>query len=359
MEPGNRASRGRLWTAGVIGLFAAALIASLNISFPYYIWTPGSAEALQPLVRVAGGHRTSSGALMLTTVLEIPASNLYMLLYGLLQPNHELWPAQEVSGGLTDRQYLQVENYMMVTARQGAVAAALRYLHKPVTVKTAGYEVISLDRPRSDSPSVLQPGDLITRVAGVNLAQDPAALLQILHSARVGSRLPVRIVRDGRAMQVSVPVLNLSPEPGRILPGIGIITELAQTVQTPIRIRIDSGDIDGPSAGLMFALEVINQLWPYGDLTHGYKIAGTGTIDANGDVGQIGGATLKVLAAYRAGARYFFVPKDLRPGDDNESRAEAEARALHGAITVVPVATLAQAVAFLRALPGRHRAAGV
>jgi PDZ domain-containing protein len=346
-----RVTRGRLWTAGSIVLLAVVLIASLNISFPYFIWTPGSAENLQPLVRVSGGHRTSSGALMLTTVLEIPASNLYMLLYGLLRPNHELWPAREVSGGLSVRQYLQVENYMMATARQGAVVAALRYLHKPVAVKTAGYEVITLDKPRSDGPSVLKPGDLITRIAGVSLARDPAALLTILHNARIGSRLPVGIVRNGRAMRVSVPIVNLSPKPGQTLPGIGIITQLAQTVRTPIRIRIDSGGIDGPSAGLMFALEVINQLWPHGDLTHGYKIAGTGTIDAKGNVGQIGGARLKVLAAYRAGARYFFVPKDLQPGDNNESHAEAEARALHGAITVVPVATLGQAVAFLRSLP--------
>jgi PDZ domain-containing protein len=97
----------------------------------------------------------------------------------------------------------------------------------------------------------------------------------------------------------------------------------------------------------MFALEILNQLTP-GDLTRGLKIAGTGTISAEGEVGQIGGVEQKVMAADREGADLFFVPADVRPGDSNQSKAEAVAREIGSRMKIVPVHSLEEAVRYLK-----------
>lgn len=108
----------------------------------------------------------------------------------------------------------------------------------------------------------------------------------------------------------------------------------------------------GPSAGLMFALAIVNR---FSDLTHGYRIAGTGTIDASGQVGPIGGARFKVVGAQRAGMQYFLVPAVWYPyttwyGRYTSNFDEARACRCAGAMRLVPVRTLAEALSFLHHL---------
>jgi PDZ domain-containing protein len=107
----------------------------------------------------------------------------------------------------------------------------------------------------------------------------------------------------------------------------------------PVKISIKPGDIGGPSAGLMFSLGIIERLQRH-SITHGCTVAGTGTIDYQGNVGAIGGAKQKIIAARDAGAKYFFVPNvkdNLQP-----------ALSARGNVTVVPVKTLRQAVDYLK-----------
>lgn len=107
----------------------------------------------------------------------------------------------------------------------------------------------------------------------------------------------------------------------------------------PFQVEIASGDVGGPSAGLMFALGLYDQLTP-SDLTQGRTIAGTGTIDPQGGVGPIGGIEDKVLAAERVGATVFLVPKDNM----------AELQSIDtGAMRLVSVATFQDAVDALSA----------
>lgn len=123
----------------------------------------------------------------------------------------------------------------------------------------------------------------------------------------------------------------------------------------PYPTTIDDRDLaGGPSAGLMFALAVVDRLTP-GGITHGYKIAGTGTIDVAGQVGPIGGARFKVLGAQRAGMQYFFVPARWYPytawyGRYTSNADEAQTCGCAGAMRLVPVRTLAEALTFLRHL---------
>jgi PDZ domain-containing protein len=131
------------------------------------------------------------------------------------------------------------------------------------------------------------------------------------------------------------------PAAGSTTPRIGItVSPTGERLSLPFPVTIVPQQIvGGPSAGLMFSLAVFDALTPE-DLTAGHRIAGTGTIDLNGNVGTIGGVQQKVAAAERAGAQYFLCP----PGNYEQARAAAR----H--IQVVRVATVQQAVAFLRTL---------
>jgi PDZ domain-containing protein len=107
----------------------------------------------------------------------------------------------------------------------------------------------------------------------------------------------------------------------------------------PFRIEISSGDVGGPSGGLMFALGLYDALTP-GDLTDGRTIAGTGTITPSGEVGGIGGIADKVIGADRADASVFLVPEQNMPELDDVDT---------GDMRLIPVATFDEAVEALRA----------
>ena len=352
MMPANAAKRKRPWFFISVIIVCVILIALSYIPLPYYIYSPGNAESLQPLIQVSGGHKTEKGSFMLTTVYVVYAKNVYDLLYGLSLPDHQLLPVSQVDPGLTDRQYTQIEDYMMTSSHQSAEIAALQYLKKPVQVHVLGVQVIYV-YPSSKAEGLLQPGDVITSIDGQNL-QNPSRLVQVLRHATVGEKVSLSILRGGRKLQLSVPLVSLTANPKQHEVGLGISAGLAVSVKTPIRIRINSGDINGPSAGLMFTLEVINQLYKHGDLTKGYRIAGTGTMSENGIVGQIGGVEHKIVAAANAHANYFFVPMDTSKGDTNEAHAMEAAKRIHTTMKVIPVHTLKQAIGFLQHLPQKR-----
>ncbi|HZT96410.1 MAG TPA: S16 family serine protease, partial [Chloroflexota bacterium] len=173
-------------------------------------------------------------------------------------------------------------------------------------------------------------------------------------SHRPGSVLRMTILRQGRVRNVKVPTIradncgNAVAHGGHTLVGISMI----QPLRIPVRVRIATGDVGGPSAGLAFALGIVEQLTGR-DLTHGNKVAATGTIQLNeqrlpggrtafdSPVGPIGGARQKALAAQAAGAAYFLVPV----------ANYADALSAHAHLKVIAVRDLRQALAVLAHLP--------
>lgn len=341
---------GRNFGTMLLVILCVALIALYFIPLPYYVYAPGSAEVLAPLITVKGGHKTERGSFMLTTVLVVYADNVYDLLYGLMLPHSQLLPESQVDPGFTNRQYDAIERYMMASSHEDAVIAALQFLHKPIQVKTYGVQVIYVE-PDSKADRLLRAGDVITALNGTSL-RNPNVLLSLLSHMKPGQVVHLKVLRGVQQVSMRVPLIRLPGIKGSqtARAGIGFIPAAATHISTPISIRISTGDINGPSAGFMFTLEVINQLYGHGDLTRGYRIAGTGTIDASGNIGQIGGAAHKVVAAAAAHAQIFFVPADQHVGDTNALHAEQEAAKLHTSMRVVPVKTLRQAVAFLLSL---------
>jgi Lon-like protease len=179
---------------------------------------------------------------------------------------------------------------------------------------------------------VLRSGDIITAVDGtpVNCHHDAAALIR---ARRPGAPVTLTVSRRGHAQTFRLRTVSISGTPV-----VGV--QVGESFVFPFKVHISIGNIGGPSAGMMFALGIIDKITP-ADLTDGRFIAGTGEIEANGKVDPIGGIQQKMAGARNAGATVFLAPA-ANCGDT--------AGAVPPGLRVVKVATLSGAVAALTAL---------
>jgi len=307
-----------------------------------YMFMPGDALQVQPMIKIKGhAPYRAAGKLYMTDVTVYKVDHLLEELYAKVNPDVDLEPAQSVSGGLSQNQYLQLNTQLMSDSIQQAEAAALRV--SPgygLKYRVDGPQVVVI-LTNTDAAGKLKPGDVIKSVDGhrVAHAQQVSPLVQRL---RPGQIVTLGVERAGTSTTVRVRTIasrNGVPDKSGKRALIGVQLQDKVSFVFPVHIAIDRGNIVGPSAGLMFTLGIIEQL-ERKDLTHGCPVAGTGTIDYLGNVGAIGGAKQKIIAASHAGAKYFLVP-DV---PDNVQPAEAH----RGGVTVLPVKTLQQALQFLR-----------
>ena len=200
----------------------------------------------------------------------------------------------------------------------------------------------------SPSDEVLDPGDRIISVDGEEI-EGVEDLGRILAGLEPGDVVAMRIERldangDPVVLDVDVELTSSPEEPDRTI--VGFYPFDTRRVELPFELDIDTGSIGGPSAGLAFTLTLIDELTP-GELTGGQRIAVTGTIELDGTVGPIGGLRQKASAVAQAGVEVFLVPARQREDDI------AAARLAGGDdLTIIPVATLDEALAALVDLGG-------
>lgn len=320
------------------------------IPTPYYLYQPGPMEELHPKIKVEGGYTEEQGSFYLTTVLSVKAMNPYLLAYGLVAPHTDIVKEEEVKGDLTDAEYSKLLDFMMKDSKQNALVAGFKEAGEVVDINYHGIFVNAI-LPDSPAKNVLKVGDIITRIDGKKMNEAPDFISYIEENKQAGDEATLTITRGKEELKKTVDMVLLDQATGKV--GIGIVPDEEFTVTVPRKVDIESEDIGGPSAGLMFSLEILNQLTPE-DLTKGYQIAGTGTIDHNGNVGQIGGITHKITAAFQEGADIFFTPKDVTSFDRNEKDAMDEVKENGYDIKVIPVATLSEAVNYLKGLDKKN-----
>jgi Lon-like protease len=281
----------------------------------------------QPLIDIQG-QRTypTTGELDLTTVRVFggPGSSTTLLevLEGWANPGEDVVPYGDVYGrGTTPQQNKEQGHREMVTSQEAAAVAALRLLGYAATQ----IEVAEVAR---DAPAaaVIAAGDRILSVNGT-ATPDGDLLHTALQKVTPGQAATVVIERAGQRRTVSARTRR-GPDGSTLL---GVSVELAAHLPFPVKINLN--DVDGPSAGTMFALGIVDKLTP-ADLAGGRHIAGTGTVDVDGLVGPIGGVRQKMLGARSAGADFF-----LAPADDC---SEVTGHVPEG-LSVVKISTLAQA----------------
>jgi PDZ domain-containing protein len=227
----------------------------------------------------------------------------------------------------TEKQVEQQNAQEWTDSQASAVTVALTKLGYPVQtyVKsvTAGGAATGL----------LQANDVITAVNGTKVT-NPTKLTGLVRAKPVGTALTVDYTRAGKA--ASTQITTKAGTDDASTPRLGI--EIATKQPAPFTVKIDLDKIGGPSAGLMFTLGILDKLQP-ADLTGGKIIAGTGTIDDDGNVGPIGGIPQKLVGAKDAGAQIFLVPKD--------NCAEALKNAVSG-LPMAEVATVDDALTALK-----------
>jgi len=183
----------------------------------------------------------------------------------------------------------------MADSQQEAIAVALRALGQTVS------QVVTIGSLTKDSPAkgVLRPGDVVVSIDG-RAVTTSAAVRAVVRAHRPGEIVAFTVRRAGQEQALTV---KAGASAGRTVVGVLLRTAFV----FPTKVSINAGNVGGPSAGMMFSLAVYDKLTP-GALTGGAAIAGTGTIDSAGNVGEIGGIQQKLVGARRGGATWFLAP---------------------------------------------------
>ncbi|UUZ85878.1 PDZ domain-containing protein [Paenibacillus sp. P26] len=351
----KRASR--LVFSVFIGVALVYLVYFLPL--PYYIFMPGTAEPIRPMVEVSKPVTEEKGSLMLTTV-RVSDATVFGYLAAFFQPYEELHKKEEpLRNNETEAEYTRRQEVVMLTSQESAIQAAYNKLKIPYKISNDGVILLQVykDYPAHD---VLQAGDYIVKVddKAIGTRED---LLNELKGKKAGDSVTISYKRKGvvRTKEIALKVLP-SDGPGQPeRAGLGVVPADVQSVKAEAenqQVKIQAGEIGGPSAGLMFSLEIYNKL-STADITKGYKIAGTGTIDEHGNVGVIGGIQHKIVAADRAGAEIFFAPKDYNQNGQsipNYSDAKKRAEEIGTKMKIVPVGTMDDALNYLASLPPKN-----
>jgi len=310
---------------------AAALAVCLSVvELPLFVEAPGRARSVLPLIDVDGTSTYESEGRLLLTTVNVGRLNAFETLAAWIDPEAEVIPEHVViPPGQTDQEYERVSRSQMDQSKIAAVAVALELLTDYPDEHGPGVIVQDV-LGGAPAEGRLFPGDLITHVNGSPVA-DVGQLRDAIGAAEDGRPVTLRVrpIEGGATSSVEVRPTRVE---GVDRPVIGIAT----VANFPYEVDIQSGAIGGPSAGLMWALGVIETLTPE-DLTGGRVIAGTGTVDLEGRVGRIGGVRQKVVGAEEAGAEMFLLPR----GDMPDARGAGEG------IELVPVDTVEQALRFL------------
>ncbi len=327
--------RGATLLAGAVVLVVLVVLSFVGIKVPYVELGPGPTwdtlgkDHGKDVISISGGSVTESkGQLRMVTVGVQDDLSLWQAIQGWLSPDDAVVPREVIYPPDESQQQVDQQNAQdFKDSQNSAETAALRELGYPVQVTISD---VSAGAPAQGH---LQKDDVITTVDGQKVTS-AQKLTQLIRAKPAGTALTIGYTRAGAAGTTTV--TSAKADDGN--PRIGVT--VGQKQPSPYQISFSLQDVGGPSAGLMFSLGIIDKLEPQ-DLTGGLDIAGTGTIDDEGNVGAIGGIAQKMRGAKRDGAKYFLAPAD--------NCGEAVANAVSG-LEIVKVATLDDALKALQVL---------
>ena len=332
----KRLTPARLAAAGLVLLVVVGVVLWLAPS-DSYIFLPDRAHPVAPLVSVAGGKDpTDGGGIYFVDVFVRKASWLERLFPG-IREGSTIVPASVVQPpGVSEKARRTEDLRAMSRSQEVAAAVALRTLGYKVTARATGVLVQDVAR---DAPAAgkLQPTDVIVSV-DEHRVRTPSELRSRLASRPVGTSFQIGVRRGNHLQEVTVRTVADPQRRGH--PILGIFVGQAATVSLPLHVRIDAGDVGGPSAGLAFALDILEELGR--DVDHGRRIAATGEIDFDGTVEPIGGIQQKTIGVREAGIHVFLVP-----AGENAT----EARRYADGVRIIPVKNFQQALRALATKP--------
>lgn len=343
--------------AGLLALptVVALLVCALVLPLPYTIYSPGETVDLlgmnrgQPIVTVGkGGPRIyrDGGQLRMVTVQVTVRSHhprLFEMLAAWANGDDAVYP---LSYAYPDDQGTSQTDHKAGTQQM----TSAQDIAEQVAISATGVQVfhgVIVGSVSAGAPAAaaLKVGDVITSVGGTPIT-NPQSLKTSIAALPAGQPVEFAIIRSGKAKTVRITPAKLD---GKTRIGIGGPDggDLMSTVSLPYSVKVNiPQEITGPSAGLMMALTIYDELTP-GSLTGGAAVAGTGTIDQSGDVGEIGGIQQKIPGAKNDGAQLFLVPAGNCPDVTNTD---------HGSMRLAKVTTFADALKVVQAWSKDHNA---
>lgn len=306
-------------------MLIALLCVGVFIPVPYSEMSPGPTvntlgdHGGEPVLQISG-HKTypTTGHLNMTTVRVTSADykmNLVEAVYGWLAHDNKIVPHDTLyPDGKTEEESTQENAEEFSQSQESAKVAALEQLDIPVT----SWVIVSSVRKDTPAEGKLHAGDVIKSVDGTAV-EAPGDVAKLVTKHKPGEDVVFTIVpakaqaaaekKNKTATETEKVTITTvkSDDTGEDRAIVGIAAGTDHTF--PFTIDIKLADVGGPSAGLMFALGIYDKLTP-GNLTGGKFVAGTGTIDDEGNVGPIGGIEMKTVGARGKGAQYFLTPKD-------------------------------------------------
>lgn len=330
---------------GITGILVLSLLPA-----PYAIEQPGPVfntlgdvrvnNATVPLISVPGETTYPTGGaldMLTVNVLGSPEQhvNWFEIVSAWADPSRAVVPLASVyPPGETLKQSNEQSAIDMQNSQKDAIAASLTELGYtfPSTLTVAAF---SLESP---SDGILAAGDQITGVNGVKPA-DVTQLRSIIAANGTSTPVTFSILRSGVAKTVSVTPVSDGSTANRSIVGIIVGADYA----FPFEVKIQLENVGGPSAGMMFALGIIDKLTP-GMLNGGAQVAGTGTITSDGQVGPIGGIRQKLYGARDQGATIFLAPA---------ANCDEVTGHIPAGLTVFAVKTLADSLAVLSAVEAK------
>jgi Lon-like protease len=331
------------WPAWLIG---AGVVLLLVVAVLYvapsdrYIFLPDKARPLEPRVEVENEKPDTNGGGIYYVAVDVRKASILEKTFPSLYEGATLEPVANVlAEGEDEKAHRRCELAAMRRSQEYATAVALRALEYRVSTKRLGV-AIEGTFPGYPAAGKLQTCDLIRSVDGTPVRQSED-VTSVLGRKKPGDTVRLVIEREGKRQNL---VLETAPDPrqpGRAFVGISV-AEVFDVLQFPVKVTIDLGQVGGPSAGLAFALDVMEELGR--DVDRGNRVAATGEIFLDGTVAKVGGIKQKTIGARRSGMDVFLVP------GDNAAEARRHAKGLR----IIPVDSFQQALRALATLPKKR-----
>ena len=309
-------------TRKVLVIFFIVLMPIGLVKTEYYFMSPG--PPYQWEIEYGNNENYSFDGNLYQLTVRRDEANIYVYLWSLLNSSYDLYPREVIlPDGVTPQELSEISIQNMRTSENVAIAVALKNIGYEIESKGDGVAVVGLleDSPVKDK---LKKGDLINSINNTDI-YSATEFISTLRTYSIGETVSIGLLReiDGIKEQIYIKTTLIEHVEYEGEPMVGFLaTTVNERFDFPFEIDIKTGNVGGPSAGLMMALNVYNNLIPE-DITNSKIIAGTGTIEIDGSVGPVGGIKQKIIAAKRAGAELILVPvanfEEARPFETDKT----------------------------------------
>ena len=302
------------------------------VELPFVVYRPGGIVDLSSRVEVENGYE-GEGSLSMSYV-SMMKGNIPFVLLSFVLPNWDLVETKQITyENESLEETIETDKIFLEEGLDNATISAYKLAGKEITIKGVYPVVVYIDeRANTD----LQLGDIVLSTDGKNI-NVLADLQTYINSLDKDATVSMQVLRDDKEITCTAKLFELD---GSLKVGVSIANKYEYVTNPKLTIETKESE-SGSSGGLMTALSIYNALVEE-DITKGKKIVGTGTIDSEGVVGEIGGIKYKLLGAEKNHADIFLCPID------NYEEAKEVKDKNHLKLNLIPVKTLQEAVEVLK-----------